>query len=536
MSALSAQVARLSHAVMLSWGWRRAAIAFVAGAASALAMAPFNAAPVLFLTLPVAAWLIEGASAGRLGGVISAALSGWWFGFGYFVAGLYWMGFAFLVDAEKFAWLIPFAVLGLPAGLAFFMALAFGLARLMWTRDAMRILALAVALTATEWLRGHILTGFPWNALGYALTGPNVLAQASSLIGIWGLTFLTVWLFASPAVLADDARDTPRPWLVLLIPFAIVAALAGYGASRLSQNPTQFVDGVKLRIMQPNLAQDAKFNYAARQDVMRRYLALSDRSTGPSSTGVKDITHLIWPESAFPFFLQREADAMAQIADLLPPGTVLITGAARPATASPTPGMLRAYNSIYVIDHDGSILSVYDKLHLVPFGEYLPFQDFLESLGLQQLTKVRGGYIPGTVRKPITVPRAPSFLPLICYEIVFPGQAVPRGERPAWLVNLTNDGWFGNTTGPYQHFQQARVRAIEEGLPLVRAANTGISAVIDPVGRVVRSLPLGVEGVLDSPLPRPLPRTLYARLGDAPAGLVILCTLGLVVWRRRRTR
>ena len=181
----------------------------------------------------------------------------------------------------------------------------------------------------------------------------------------------------------------------------MLGALAVYGAVRLAQTPTQFVAGVKLRIMQPNLPQDEKFNYGAKHQVMARYLALSDRATGPGATGVRDVTHLIWPESAFPFFLAREPDAMAQIADLLPPGTVLIVGAARPAIAAPTPGMLRAYNSIYVIDHDGSILSVYDKLHLVPFGEYLPFQDFLESLGLMQLTKVRGGYIPGTARKPI---------------------------------------------------------------------------------------------------------------------------------------
>ena len=243
------------------------------------------------------------------------------------------------------------------------------------------------------------------------------------------------------------------------------------------------------------------------------------------------MTHLIWPESAFPFFLQREADAMAQIADLLPPGTVLIVGAARPA-GPPTPGVVRAYNSIYVIDHDGSILSVYDKMHLVPFGEYLPFQDFLESLGLMQLTKVRGGYIPGTSRKPLSIPRAPPFLPLVCYEIVFPGEAVPRGERPGWLVNLTNDGWFGRSSGPYQHLQQSRVRAIEEGLPLVRAANTGVSAVIDPLGRIIASLPLGTEGVLDAALPRPIERTFYARFGDGPAHLVVLAALAVVLWRR----
>lgn len=534
--SVGAALTRVSHKVMLSWGWRRACIAWLAGALSVLALAPVNAWPVLFFTFPVAVWLIDGASAGRLGGVMSAAVAGWWFGFGYFVAGLYWTGFAMLVDAKTFAWLLPFAVLGLPAALAFFFAFAFAAARMMWANGPMRILALAVALTAAEWLRGHILTGFPWNTIGYALTGPLVLAQASSLIGLWGLTFFATYLFASPAVLTDDRRETGRPWFVVLVPLVILAALAAYGTMRLQRTPTELVAGVKLRIMQPNLSQDAKFNYGARREVMARYLALSDRSAGPGATGVRDATHLIWPESAFPFFLQREPEAMRQIADLLPEGTVLIVGAARPATLAPTPGQLRAYNSVYVIDHDGSILSVYDKMHLVPFGEYLPFQGFLESLGLQQITKLPGGYIPGTSRKPLSVPRAPTFLPLICYEILFPGEAVPRGERPGWLVNVTNDGWFGNSSGPYQHLQQSRVRAIEEGLPLVRAANTGVSAVVDPVGRIVGSLPLGTEGVLDAPLPRALPPTIYARLGDGPALLVVLAGLVLVLWRRSRRK
>jgi apolipoprotein N-acyltransferase len=534
VSASAGLLTRVSHAVVLSWGWRRAAIALLAGAASALALAPINAWPVLFITFPVAVWLIEGASAGRLGGMIGAAVVGWLFGLGYFVAGLYWIGIAFLVDAKTFAWLIPFAVLGLPAYLALYTAAAFAAARLFWVRGPSRILALAVALTVAEWLRGHLLTGFPWNAFGYALTEPLALAQAASLIGLWGLTFLAVWLFASPALLLDRRADGKRPWFALLAPFVIVAALGAYGAARLAHSPTQFVAGVKLRLMQPNLPQDEKFNYGVRKQVMERYLALSDRATGPDSTGVKDVTHLIWPESAFPFFLQREPEPMTQIANLLPATTVLIVGAARPATSAPTPGVLHAYNSVYVIDHDGNFLGTYDKLHLVPFGEYLPFQDFLESLGLMQLTKLRGGYLPGTARKRISTPRAPPFLPLICYEIVFPGDAVPHGERPGWLVNLTNDGWFGQSSGPYQHFQQARVRAIEEGLPLVRAANTGISAVVDPVGRVLRSLPLGTEGVLDASLPQPLAPTFYAQYGDGPAGLIVLAALVLVLWRRLR--
>lgn len=528
MTSLRALIA----SIILAWGWKRALIALVAGALSALAMAPFNAWPILFLTIPVMVWLIDGAGAGRLGGIPAAALTGWWFGFGYFVAGLYWVGYAFLVDAETFAWLLPFAVMGLPAGLALFMALGFALARLLWTPGAFRILSLASALTFSDWLRGHILTGFPWNAFGYALTEPLALAQSAALIGLWGLNFIAIAVFASPAVLADDRSVTPRPWLALTTSLLVLAAMGIYGTVRLSRHPTQFVDNVKLRLMQPNLQQDVKFNYSAKQMVMDKYLSLSDRATGPQSNGVRDATILIWPESAFPFFLTREADAMAQIANLLPQGTVLVTGAIRPPDQPAGTQITRAYNSIYVIDHDGTILSVYDKLHLVPFGEYLPFQSAMEKLGFVQITKVRGGFIPGDRRRTMTVPNAPRMLPLICYEAIFPGDVVPGDDRPGWIVNLTNDGWFGISTGPYQHLQQARLRAIEEGLPLVRSANTGISAVIDPVGRIIAQLALGREGVLDSPLPKPTSPTVFSRIRDIPAALAVALSTILVIRRR----
>lgn len=526
----------LISGIILSWGWKRAMIALVAGALSALAMAPFNAWPVLFLTIPTAVWLIDGAGAGRLGGIPAAALTGWWFGFGYFLAGLYWVGYAFLVDAQTFAWLLPVAVMGLPAGLALFMAFGFALARLIWTPNAFRILSLACALTASEWLRGHILTGFPWNAFGYALTEPLALAQSASLVGLWGLTFIAVAVFASPAVLIDDPHVTRRPWVPLVASLVVLAAMGGYGAVRLASRPTQFADKVKLRLMQPNLQQDVKFNYAAKQMVMDKYLSLSDRATGPQSSGVRDSTILIWPESAFPFFLTREADAMAQIANLLPPGTVLVTGAIRPPDQPAGTQITRAYNSIYVIDHDGTILSMYDKLHLVPFGEYLPFQSAMEKLGFVQITKVRGGFIPGDRRRTMAVPNAPRMLPLICYEAIFPGDIVPGDDRPGWIVNLTNDGWFGISTGPYQHLQQARLRAVEEGLPIVRSANTGISAVIDPFGRIVAQLGLGAEGVLDSALPKPTAPTLFSRVRDMPVALAVALSTVIVIRRRAKQK
>jgi len=523
-------------AIILAWGWKRAAIALVAGALSSLAMAPFNAWPVLFLTFPVMVWLIDGAGAGRWHGVPAAAFAGWWFGLGYFVPGLYWIGYAFLVDAPTFAWLMPFAVLGLPAYLALFTAFGFGLARLTWTRDASRLIALAASLTISEWLRGHVLTGFPWNAFGYALTEPLALAQTASLIGLWGLTFLTVAIFASPAVLIDGSSRGRRPWIAPVMALVLLVVMGIFGGVRLALQPTTTVANVKLRIMQPNLQQDARFNYSAKAEVMQKYLALSDRASGPQSTGVRDASILIWPESAFPFFLTREADAMAQIAELLPKGTVLITGSVRAPEVPPGTRITRAYNSIYVIDHDGSVLSVYDKLHLVPFGEYLPFQDFMEKLGFVQLTKVQGGFIAGTRRRTLAIPNAPRALPLICYEAIFPGDVATRDDRPGWIVNLTNDGWFGISTGPYQHLQQARLRAIEEGLPVVRAANTGISAVIDPLGRIVARLGLGVEGVLDSPLPSPIAPTIYARGGDIPTDIIVAAALIFVIRRRGAKR
>jgi apolipoprotein N-acyltransferase len=519
-------------AIILSWGWKRAAIALLAGALSALAMAPFAAWPVLFLTFPVVVWLIDGAGAGAWRGVPAAAMAGWWFGLGYFVPGLYWIGYAFLVDASTFAWLMPFAVLGLPVYLALFTALGFALARLIWTRDASRVIALAASLTLSEWLRGHVLTGFPWNTLGYALTEPLALAQTASLIGLWGLTFLAVAIFASPAVLIDGRSRGRRPWIAPAAALVLLVAMGIFGAVRLTLQPTATVANVKLRIMQPNLQQDVKFNYDAKAEVMQKYLTLSDRASGPQSTGVRDASILIWPESAFPFFLTREADAMAQISDLLPKGTILITGSVRAPDLPPGTRITRAYNSIYAIDHDGSVLSIYDKLHLVPFGEYLPFQDWMEKLGFVQLTKVQGGFIPGERRRTMAFPNAPRALPLICYEAIFPGSVAADGERPGWIVNLTNDGWFGISTGPYQHLQQMRLRAIEQGLPVVRAANTGISAVIDPLGRIIARLGLGIEGVLDSGLPSAIPPTIYARTGDIPAAIVVAAALIFIIRRR----
>ncbi|BAT58040.1 apolipoprotein N-acyltransferase [Variibacter gotjawalensis] len=507
---------RIANKVLLLWGWQRAALACAAGAASALAMAPFHFWPILFITFPILIWLIDGASAGKRGRIVSAAVTGWWFGFGYFVAGLYWLGIAFLVDAHTFAWLMPLAVVGLPAGLAFFTALGTAISGAFWIGGPGRILIFVAAMTFVEYLRGTILSGFPWNAFGYALGAPLALAQSFSLVGLWGMTLIALAVFSSPAALSDE---TKRRWVPLAISIVVLIAMTAFGFWRLESHPTEFVEGPKLRLMQPNLPQDVKFNYGAKADVMKRYLDISQRTPSSDKPNLYGVTHLVWPESAFPFLLTREPDALAQIAELLPQGTMLITGAAR--LAPQVAGRLQAYNSIYTIADDGSIVETYDKVHLVPFGEYLPVQSLLESIGLQQLTKVRGGFTSGQSRALLTIAGLPPAVPLICYEVIFPAAITAPGERPGFMLNLTNDGWFGNSTGPYQHFHQARMRAIEEGLPLVRSANTGISAFVDGYGRTTASLPLGAEGSLDGALPKVITAPPFAQWGN---------TLPLFLW------
>jgi apolipoprotein N-acyltransferase len=241
-------------------------------------------------------------------------------------------------------------------------------------------------------------------------------------------------------------------------------------------------------------------------------------------------TILVWPESAFPFALTEEPGALRAIADLLPQGAALVTGAMRP---EPLPGEEQdVFNSVFVIDDTGEIVGAYDKVHLVPFGEYLPFQASLEAMGLEQLTRLRGGFSAGSRRRALSLPHGPIFAPLICYEIIFPGAALPLGARPDFILNLTNDAWFGRTPGPYQHFHQARVRAVEEGLPLVRAANSGISAVTDSVGRVLVRSELGTPAVIDAELPLAMPPPPAARLGRVFAFTILLSFVGIALVRR----
>lgn len=518
-------------------GWRRFTAALIAGALSVLAFAPFYIWPVMLVTLPVLVWLLDGAYAGEgkwpsRAACRTTAVTGWGFGFGYFLAGLYWISSAFLVEAEIFAWLLPFAVTLMPAGLAMFYALAAVAAGPLWRPGPARVIALATTLTLAEWLRGKLFTGFPWNTLGYALTWPEPLMQWASVFGVYGLTLFAVLILAAPAaVWTPGAVRLQRPVPRFGYPVLMACLLAGsalWGQWRLQGSEPGFVDGVRLRIIQPSIPQKEKWKPENRAAVFQRYLQVS-RERVPGET-LDKVSHLIWPESALPFLLEETPEALDAISAMLPEDAVFITGAARAERNSDTGSpRLKVFNSLFVMDKKARILGHYDKVHLVPFGEYLPFQEMLERIGLEQLTRVRGGFTPGNGTRVLSAPGVPDFIALVCYEIIFPDAVRETGTNPGWLLNVTNDAWFGNGTGPHQHFHQSRIRAVEQGLPLVRAANNGISAVVDSYGRVIARLPRNAVQALDSALPEASPVTVFVKWGTEIFVALILAALAF--WR-----
>lgn len=515
----------ISERVILMEGWRAVLMAVLAGALSALALAPFHIWPILFLTIPVFVWLLDGAVApvGSRGlrRFWPAFKTGFLFGFGYFLAGLWWVGVAFLVEAEDFAFLLPFAVIGLPILLALFWGVATALARLAWSDGWMRLVAFAAALTLAELARGFVWTGFPWNLPGYALMPNPLMMQSVGLIGAYGMTFVALLITAAPAIFAPSTRKRGVR-MVLTSALILLVAHLGYGAWALSNAHNDKVAGVKLRIVQPNIDQREKWKPLNAGPIFRSYIDLSNTNAGPDAANARAFTHIIWPESAFPFLVAEQPSALKTIANMLGTRTNLITGAMRREAGD------AIFNSALVLDGEGKIIAARDKTQLVPFGEFLPAQSLLESIGLQQLTRLQGGFEKGLTRAPISLPNAPSFLPLICYEIVYSGSLNSGDTRPGFIINLTNDAWFGNTSGPYQHAHQAQVRGVEQGLPIIRVANNGVSFVSDAWGRIEKRLPYGVKAVLDSDLPQAGPPTLFSRIGNLPILLfvcILLCAL-----------
>jgi len=392
-----------------------------------------------------------------------------------------------------------------------------------WPVGPARIFLFAATYAIFEWLRGHVLTGFPWNLAAYAWGAVPGVMQSASVVGAYGLTLLTLLLGASLAELCSLRPDAWR--LPAVLTAAFVTIWIG-GVGRLAWTHPGSVPGVRIRLVQPDVPQAEKFPIQYR---VRNWMRLVELSKGPTR---KPPTIVVWPEAAPPFPIMAVPEALRQVGALTPDDRVLMTGSVR---AEPhTDGSITYFNSLFIFSHGGKMVGVYDKSHLVPFGEYLPLPQLLHALGLSKLVEMPDGFGDGPGPGTFDVPGAPKADPLICYEIIFPGAVVGK-ERPEWIVNVTDDSWFGPSTGPYQHLLMARMRAIEEGLPVARDANTGISAVIDPLGRIEARLALGHMGFLDADLPRALPSTLYARLRSA--GFLVLlavCFLcGSATWQKR---
>ena len=473
-------------------------------------MPPFNLVPLLFLAFPGLVWLIDRRPAGR-----GAFVDGFLWGMGFYVPSLYWMSEAMFVDIAQFWWMVPLALLGLPAVLSLFNGAAVAIARRFGAEGVARILLLAAAWGAFEWLRGHVLTGFPWVLIGYTWSGDAgwLLAglQSVSLVGIYGTSLLTVLVASLPARLGAPGQPLRAPLLGL----AGLALLLAWGGWRLDAGPDALVPGVTLRLVQPASPQTALWTPELERG---RFEHLLDVARSP---GADRVTAQIWPEGAAGFPLDLDAGARAAIAQVVPKDGIIATGTIR-ETLDGNGEIAGAWNDLAVIDGSGRLIASYDKVHLVPFGEYVPFHQYLQ---FNQIVARRFDFSTGPGPRTIPMGPLPPAGPIICFEAIFPHAVIDEAHRPAWILNVTNDAWFGTSIGPRQHFAMARTRAVEEGLPLVRAANTGVSAVIDVYGRVLSRLELGRMGVLDAPLPTGLPdATPYGRWGDLALLILLFVT------------
>ena len=510
-------MARLNAWVGGLEGWRRRGFAALLGAVSAAGFAPVHFAPAMLVSLIALYWLIQAAPTRR-----RAFNVAWFWGFGHFVAGNLWIANSFMIDAARFGWMMPPVISGLAAFLALYAALT-GL--VVWRQGDLspgRIIAFAAVWTIGEWLRSHVLTGYAWNLTAYVWDWSPAMMQSAALWGSWGLGLVTTAIFTLPATLAAPQQKRSR--IACLGAVAALAVLFAGGAWRLAGDTGEHVPGIKLRIVQANVSQKEKLDGGFREQHFLKHLELT-RST----PGLDKITHVIWPESSIPFLIDREPALRQMIAPIVPPNGALLAGTIRGA---PSNGELeQVWNSLVVLDSSGTMRGTADKAHLVPLGEYVPMRNLFPFISKLTPGAMDFSAAPGPVTIPI--PGAPDVGPSICYEVIFPGAVVDETKRPGWLVNITNDGWFGNSTGPYQHFASARFRAVEEGIPLVRAANTGISGVVDAYGRVETQSKLGEIAVIDADLPLALAPTYFARFGLVIPALLALIALIPMVQRRR---
>lgn len=473
-------------------------------------MPPLGAFPILLICLPALGWMIQSCTTKR-----QAFFVGWSYGAGFFIASLYWISIALFIDIQAWWWVLPFSAIAGPGLLGIFTGLGVLLAWRIGLNKTLnqKALALVACLALMEWMRGHVLTGFPWNLSGHAFSHVLPIMQSVSVIGIYGLGFLTLLWAAAPLF------TRAIQWGLLALFIGVFLA----GTVRLQTPASIGEKAFGVRIVQANIPQTMKWDWDLMRENILRHMNLTAL---PADI---DLHAVVWPETAVAFDLERHATLAKEISQSLPAGSTGLIGTLRRSSEQDF------HNSLIALDEHGRVVAHYDKFHLVPFGEYMPFREYLNLTPIGLAVSNMGDFTPGAGVMTLNVNDLPSFSPLICYEIIFPKQVARAGnDRPRWIVNVTNDGWYGQSAGPYQHFAIARFRAIEEGLPLVRAANTGISGVIDAYGRIVKHLELGRTGVVDTVLPEALPPTIYSRYKDAFFWLVLSGAFSGMLIRSRK--
>ena len=462
---------------------------FLLGLIMAFAQAPFNFSFIYFFTIPIIGLYLRNLREKKISFKI-----GWWTAFGYFGFTMIWIVEPFLIEPAITGWLAPFALVLMAGGLAVFWALAFYVAVWFTSEGKFRVIFLALSWTFFEYLRSFFFTGFPWGHLSYGLLGLPII-QAVAWFGIHGLGLVLIIICFMPAICSPRIKTG----LVLMLSFLLVFTVIGLWRSNgeILSNSRNII----VRVIQPNATQILKW----RKDMLKVFYTKQLAYTGIKNTKSPNV--VIWPETAISRLLKDSGEIIKEISNTAGPNTSLITGIVRRENN-------KSRNSLILVNERGDLGAIFDKQHLVPFGEYMPMAYLLRNIGLSSLIGFVGNFESGNGPRIIQSENLPNFLALICYESIFPNYSNNIESRADWIVHITNDAWFGNFSGPYQHLSQARVRAIEQGLPLVRSANTGISAIIDPYGNIISSIELNTAGYFDAVLPDKIPPTLYARFGD----------------------
>ena len=533
---------RLAEWTMLAHGWRRFLLMLVAGAVAALSIPPLFILPALFVAFPFWIWALDGAE--RRPGIRRLFGPAFWigfaFGWGYFAVSFHWLGAAFFLEGGLYLVMMPFAILALAALIALFWGLASALAHLFWSHGAWRIVTLATFLSAAEYARGTFFSGFPFDLLGYSLTANTEMMQLASIVGVYGLTALAALLAMTPALIwPADGRGMAARLIPFFLAIAAIAAQIGYGNVRINATQVTARTDMKVRMVQPVITEHSNWAAANPPDIVTKLIDLSSGKTGPNDPGLADKTTLIWPESVFPFFMSQYPEGLARIARMLPDATTLLTGAPREPESDPddpdqtNPG----YNSVLAINTDGETIASYDKSHLVPFGEYLPFASFWKLFGITQFVPGTNGWAPGDGKRLMTPPGVPAFIALICYEAIFSGDLGADPAKAQFLLNISNDEWFDGSIGPAQHAHHALLRAVETGLPMLRATNSGVTFAADPLGRITDRLPQYEEGVLDVVPTNKIAETVFDRFGNLPFfGTLLFGLIAAFVSRTRRSK